>query len=105
MERELREGVLGFIKTDVRAIMAGHIALPWQDSRTGRGLRPIPATLSRPILTELLREEMGYQGIVVSDALIMAGITSWSSWADRTIEAFNAGIDVMLGPVNAISTS
>lgn len=86
------------IQNGVRAIMAGHIALPWQDALTGRGRRPIPATLSRPILTELLREEMEFKGIVVSDALIMAGITSWASWGERTIEAFNAGIDVMLWP-------
>lgn len=86
------------ISSGVQSIMAGHIALPWLDDRRGRGGRWIPATLSRPILTTLLREEMGFEGIVVSDALIMAGFTPWASRRERTVAAFNAGIDVMLWP-------
>ena len=86
------------IKAGVQSIMAGHIALPWLDARRGQGGRPTPATVSAPILTRLLREEMGFQGIIVSDALIMAGFTSWAKHRERTIAAFNAGIDVMLWP-------
>ena len=86
------------IEAGVQSIMAGHIALPWLDARCGQGGRPTPATVSAPILTRLLREEMGFQGIIVSDALIMAGFTSWAKHRERTIAAFNAGIDVMLWP-------
>ena len=86
------------IEAGVQSIMAGHIALPWLDGRCGRGGRFTPATVSAPILTRLLREEMGFQGILVSDALIMAGFTSWAKHRERTIAAFNAGIDVMLWP-------
>lgn len=86
------------IAAGVQSIMAGHIALPWRDANRGRGGRPIPATVSKPLLTHLLREEMGFKGIIVSDALIMAGFTSWAKHRERTIAAFNAGIDVMLWP-------
>lgn len=86
------------IAAGVRSIMAGHIALPWLDARRGRGGRPMPATLSRPILTDLLRDELGFEGIIVSDALIMAGFTPFGTRRERTLDAFAAGIDVMLWP-------
>lgn len=83
----------------VHAVMAGHIALPWMDPRTGTGRAPLPATASRHILDGLLREKLGYKGVVVSDALIMAGFRGRASLhEDLIIEAFNAGIDVMLWP-------
>jgi beta-N-acetylhexosaminidase len=83
---------------DVHAVMAGHIALPWLDQTVGRGGRPRPATVSPDIMTGLLRDELGFEGVVVSDALIMAGFTGWADWETRTLEAFNAGCDVMLWP-------
>lgn len=86
------------IAAGTQTIMVGHIALPWCDPRRGRGGRPTPATVSRPLLTDLLREELGFEGVLVSDALIMAGFTSWDKRRGRLIEAFNAGIDVMLWP-------
>jgi beta-N-acetylhexosaminidase len=89
------------IESGVHAIMAGHIALPWRDARTRDGCRdgmPIPATVSQPILTDLLRGELGFDGVLISDALIMAGFTGWADRERRLIEAFNAGIDVMLWP-------
>lgn len=83
----------------VHAVMAGHIALPWIEEGTGTGRAPLPATTSPRILNKLLRERMGYDGVVVSDALIMAGFRGRStSRKDLIVEAFNAGIDVMLWP-------
>jgi len=83
----------------VHAVMAGHVALPWLDRAAGTGGTPLPATTSRPILHRLLREEMGYDGVVVSDALIMAGFRGRAeAREDLIVEAFNAGIDVMLWP-------
>jgi beta-N-acetylhexosaminidase len=86
------------IDAGVQSIMPGHIALPWRDGRRGKGGRFIPATVSGQLLTSLLREEMRFQGVIVSDALIMAGITQWAPRRERMIAAFNAGIDVMLWP-------
>lgn len=85
-------------KAGVHSIMAGHIALPWLDRQTGRGGRPRPGTVSPLILTDLLRGRLGFDGIVVSDALIMAGYTGWAGYEQRTLAAINAGVDVMLWP-------
>jgi len=83
----------------VHSVMAGHIALPWIEPGTGTGRAPLPGTTSRCILHELLRERMGYEGVVVSDALIMAGFRGRTSGQENLIvEAFHAGIDVMLWP-------
>jgi len=83
----------------VHAVMAGHIALPWIEQGVASGGVPLPATTSPLILTELLRRRMKYEGVVVSDALIMAGFRGRSvSRAELLIEAFNAGIDVLLWP-------
>lgn len=86
-------------KVGVHAVMAGHIALPWAERQCGAQGAPLPATTSQRILDGLLREQMGYQGVVVSDALIMAGFRGRAtSREDLIIEAFNAGVDVMLWP-------
>lgn len=83
----------------VHAVMAGHIALPWQEPSITTGSAPRPASTSARILDNLLRTQMGFEGVVVSDALIMAGFRGTSiSRKDLIIEAFNAGIDVMLWP-------
>ena len=80
------------INAGTNAIMPGHIALPCVD---GRGF---PATISKPILTDLLRGEMGFEGVLVSDALIMSGFVSFRSYEKRMIAMINAGMDVMLWP-------
>lgn len=83
----------------VHAVMAGHIALPWIERGSATGRAPLPATTSRRILDGLLRERMGYEGVIVSDALIMAGFRGRAmSRRELIVEAFNAGIDVMLWP-------
>ncbi len=84
---------------NVHSVMAGHVALPWIEEDTAFCRAPLPATTSGRILGDLLREKMGYNGVVVSDALIMAGFRGKSTRReDLMVEAFNAGIDVMLWP-------
>lgn len=80
------------IASGVRSIMAGHIGLTWADDRC------LPATLSEKISTDLLRDELKFDGVLVSDALIMGGFVSFQDHRKRLIAAVNAGIDVLLWP-------
>jgi beta-N-acetylhexosaminidase len=83
----------------VHAVMAGHVALPWLERGRACGGAPLPGTTSQRILDGLLRERLGFEGVVVSDALIMAGFRGRASTRrELLVEAFNAGIDVMLWP-------
>ena len=86
------------IDDGVHTIMAGHIALPWFEPMQPGQKRPRPATVSKRLLTDLLRGVMGFEGVVVSDALIMGGYTGWAKEDQRLIETFNAGVDIMLWP-------
>jgi beta-N-acetylhexosaminidase len=80
------------IGEDVEAIMTAHIVVPALDD-SGR-----PATLSRPILTDLLRRQMDFEGVVVTDALDMQGVRDMFGDDRVPIEAIKAGADVMLMP-------
>jgi beta-N-acetylhexosaminidase len=83
------------IAANVGAVMSGHLVVP--------ALEPdknIPATLSPRILTDLLRDKMGFDGIEVTDALDMAGVTQIDSPPNVAVRAINAGIDVLLIPPN-----
>lgn len=80
------------IEAGVGAIMSAHLAVPALDP-SGR-----PATLSRPIMTGLLREQLGFQGLLVTDALIMGGITGTWSEEDAVAAALDAGCDMLLMP-------
>jgi len=80
------------IGAGVKAIMAGHIGLPCVDDRC------FPATLSDRLCTGLLRHELGFEGVLVTDALIMSGFVSFQSYEKRMITMINSGADVMLWP-------
>jgi beta-N-acetylhexosaminidase len=80
------------IDAGVDAIMTAHIVVPALDN-SGR-----PATLSKPILTGLLREEMGYDGLIVTDALTMEGVRQQFGDDRVPVEAIKAGADMMLMP-------
>ena len=65
--------------------------------RSGDRSRPdVPATLSRAVLTGVLREQLGYQGLILTDALDMDAIKRDRSAAEAAIEAFEAGADLLL---------
>lgn len=80
------------IDAGIDAIMTAHIVVPALDD-SGR-----PATLSKPILTGLLREEMGYNGLIVTDALTMAAVREQYGDDRVPVEAIKAGADMMLMP-------
>lgn len=81
------------IDAGMEAIMTAHIVVPALDDSG------LPATLSKPILTDLLRDELGFDGLIITDSLGMSGANVVP--ADRVaIEAFKAGNDILLNPPN-----
>lgn len=87
------------IRAGVYSIMPGHIALPAYQRETSINGLPLPATLSYELITKLLKQEMGFEGVVVSDALNMGGFNGWYSSREHSeIECFKAGCDMMLWP-------
>jgi len=85
------------IDAGVHAIMTGHITLPSYQQGLLEGQYP-PATLSGELTTGLLKGEMGFKGVVVSDALIMGGFIKWYGRERADIECFKAGTDMLLWP-------
>lgn len=89
-------------------IMTAHIQYPALDStefvsRSG-DKTILPATLSKKILTGLLREELGYTGLIITDSLEMAAITQFLSPQQAVIKAFKAGADITLMPFKISSS-
>ncbi|QIZ75933.1 glycoside hydrolase family 3 protein [Ferrimonas lipolytica] len=79
-------------------VMTAHIQYPALDSSTVAGeIRP--ATMSRAIITGLLRDDIGYNGVVITDALDMAAIAKLMPPSQAVIEVFNAGVDIALMPL------
>jgi beta-N-acetylhexosaminidase len=80
------------IEAGVDSIMTAHVAVP--------ALAPpdLPATLSPAILTGLLRNQLGFKGLVITDALEMGGIAQGFTTADASVRAIEAGADALLMP-------
>ncbi|KVV15475.1 glycoside hydrolase family 3 protein [Flavobacterium sp. TAB 87] len=90
MQNELYPFIKG-IENDVDSIMIGHLAVPALNAG-----KDTSATLSKPIIEELLREKLGYNGLVISDALNMHSVSNLYDEKGRLEwEAFNAGNDVL----------
>ncbi|NBC81799.1 MAG: glycoside hydrolase family 3 protein [Bacteroidetes bacterium] len=85
------------IDDGVYAIMTGHINFPAYQSEKIKGINP-PASLSHEITTRLLKEELGFKGVVVTDALVMAGFKGYYPDEQADIECFKAGSDLFLWP-------
>ncbi|HKF18933.1 MAG TPA: glycoside hydrolase family 3 protein [Candidatus Dormibacteraeota bacterium] len=78
------------IASGVGSIMTAHVSFPSVDPSL------MPATLSQPILTGLLRDEMGFQGIVVTDAMVMYAVWRHFEQGDAAVRAIEAGADLVL---------
>lgn len=83
-----------FIDAGCSGIMTGHIALPALDPSG------TPASLSKKISTELLRDKMGFEGLIYTDALGMKGATV--EGRNNALMALEAGADVLLSPLNPV---
>ncbi len=89
-------------------IMTAHIVYPqietntYISQKTGEEIY-IPATLSKTIITDILRGDMGFEGVVTTDAMEMDAIAEHFDKYDAAKLAINAGVDILLMPVNPIS--
>ncbi|GAA1607928.1 hypothetical protein GCM10009789_72950 [Kribbella sancticallisti] len=82
------------IRAGIDSIMTAHIVVPALDPSGD------PATLSRPILTGILREQLGFDGVVVTDSLGMKGVRDKYGDAEIPLRALEAGVDQLLMPVD-----
>lgn len=81
------------IEAGVQAIMTAHLYVPAFEPETG-----LPATLSPRIMTGLLRNRLGFKGLLVTDALEMRGITGYFGQEEAALRAVQAGVDLLLLP-------
>jgi len=92
----LRNELYPFIKaieSKVHSVMVGHLDVPSLEPVKG-----IPATLSKSIIDHLLKKELGFDGLIVTDAMIMEAITKYYSTQEAVVLAVKAGNDVILTP-------
>ena len=82
------------VKAGVKMVMVGHIAMPGLDSSHK------PASHSYKICTTLLREEWGFEGILITDALEMKGLTKFTWSGESAVRAVEAGSDIILLPID-----
>lgn len=78
------------IRSGIDMIMTAHLSMPALDDSGD------PATLSRPVITGLLREELGYEGVVVTDSLRMEGVRELYPDGEVAVRALAAGVDQLL---------
>ena len=90
------------IEDGAEMIMTAHIQYPQIEKETyitpsGKEVY-LPATMSRTILTDILRGDMGYDGVIVTDSLEMAAISENFTFEDALCKSINAGADMLLLP-------
>lgn len=106
------------VRSGVASIMIAHIALPQIDGEEIKPLKnmiqgdseagaeiinqkaTVPATLSYKVQTDLLRKDMGFNGLIVTDAMSMSGLTIYFDQAEAGVRAFLAGADVLEKPAD-----
>lgn len=91
------------IDSGTEMIMTAHIQFPQIETNTYVSKKDneqytLPATLSKTILTDILRNDMHFNGVIVTDALDMAAIAENFELEDASIRAINAGADILLMP-------
>ncbi|WP_241156862.1 glycoside hydrolase family 3 protein [Bacillus sp. FJAT-42376] len=96
------------IDADVDMIITAHVQFPAIDDTTYKSKKDgqqimVPATLSRKVLTDLLRDEMGFKGVAVTDALNMKAIAENFGQKEAVILAIKSGVDIALMPAPVTS--
>jgi beta-glucosidase len=82
------------IAAGVDSVMSAHLNVPALDPEK-------PTTFSRKVMTDLLRGEMGFDGLIVTDALVMGAIADRYGNAESVIQSLEAGVDVIMMPLEA----
>lgn len=87
----------GAVQAGVPFVMVGHLSLPKvvEDD--------VPAVFSKEIITDILRGELGFDGIVITDALDMGAVTDYYSSAQAAVMAVAAGADMLLMPEDFVA--
>lgn len=104
------------IEAGVASIMVAHVGLPQLDPTEIKPIpnairvdteeevitenATVPATLSAKIQTDLLRKEMGFKGLIVTDAMSMSGLTLYVNQEEAGVQAFLAGADILEKPAD-----
>lgn len=86
------------INNDAKLIMVGHIALPQIAGDN------TPASLSKKLITDVLKNDLGFEGLVITDALNMKALTDNYSHKDIVLKAVDAGVDILLMPEDVDNT-
>jgi beta-glucosidase len=81
------------IAAGVDSIMSAHLLIPALD-------KIYPATLSDRVMTQLLRQELGFEGLIVTDALVMGAIANTYGANEAAVLAIEAGVDLLMMPVD-----
>jgi beta-glucosidase-like glycosyl hydrolase/CubicO group peptidase (beta-lactamase class C family) len=79
------------IKHGLSSVMVAHLNVPGLEPRSG-----YPSSLSKPIVTDILKETLGFQGLIFTDALNMKGASNFNETGEIDLAAFKAGNDVLL---------
>ncbi len=82
------------IAAGVDSVMSAHLNVPAFDPEK-------PTTFSRKVMTDLLRGEMGFEGLIVTDALVMGAIADRYGNGEAVIQSLEAGVDVLMMPLEA----
>ena len=86
------------VENGVKMVMVGHIAMPGLDDSNQ------PASFSHMITSGLLRNEWGFEGLIITDGMEMGGLTK-SAWAgESAVRAIEAGADILLLPMDVEQT-
>ena len=83
------------VKAGVASVMTAHVAFPAFDGK-------VPATLSKRIVTGILRKRLGFRGLVVTDSLRMGGIARAYKEGPAAVAALKAGCDLLLDPADPV---
>ncbi len=93
------------IRSGVDAVMSAHIVVPGLDeygifSSKAMKIIPIPATFSEAIMVDVLRKELGFRGLIISDALDMNAITNNFTPLEAVLNSIKAGVNVVIMPLH-----